>query len=73
MVGHPEIFFDDILSRPGQKIVQPFEKPIKPSGHIQILYGNLSPEVWRTWGGMCDAPVMRTLRLASTQLLQGFS
>eukprot|EP00667_Euglena_gracilis_P006568 EG_transcript_6624 len=29
---------------PGQKIVQPFEKPIKPSGHIQILYGNLSPE-----------------------------
>eukprot|EP00600_Ochromonadales_sp_CCMP1393_P002827 CAMPEP_0174987046 /NCGR_PEP_ID=MMETSP0004_2-20121128/19313_1 /TAXON_ID=420556 /ORGANISM="Ochromonas sp., Strain CCMP1393" /LENGTH=608 /DNA_ID=CAMNT_0016240029 /DNA_START=51 /DNA_END=1878 /DNA_ORIENTATION=+ len=25
-------------------IVYPFEKPIKESGHIQILYGNLAPE-----------------------------
>ena len=22
------------------------EEPIKQSGHIQILYGNLAPEVW---------------------------
>jgi dihydroxy-acid dehydratase len=29
---------------PGQQIVHPLESPIKPSGHIQILYGNLSPE-----------------------------
>ena len=29
---------------PGQEIVAPLEHPIKPSGHIQILYGNLAPE-----------------------------
>ena len=29
---------------PGQKIVQPLEKPIKSSGHIQILRGNLAPD-----------------------------
>jgi dihydroxy-acid dehydratase len=28
----------------GQTIVQPLEKPIKPTGHIQILKGNLAPE-----------------------------
>ncbi len=28
----------------GQEIVQPLSKPIKPSGHIQILKGNLAPE-----------------------------
>lgn len=28
----------------GQKIVQPVESPIKPTGHIQILRGNLAPE-----------------------------
>jgi len=28
----------------GQKIVRPVEDPIKPSGHIQILRGNLAPE-----------------------------
>lgn len=28
----------------GQKIIQPIEKPIKPTGHIQILRGNLAPE-----------------------------
>lgn len=27
----------------GQEIVQPLEKPIKPTGHIQILKGNLAP------------------------------
>lgn len=27
---------------PGQQIIHPFEDPIKPSGHIQILYGNLA-------------------------------
>ncbi len=27
-----------------QKIIQPIEKPIKPTGHIQILRGNLAPE-----------------------------
>lgn len=26
-----------------QKIIQPFDKPLKPSGHIQILYGSLAP------------------------------
>ena len=28
----------------GQTIVQPIEKPIKSSGHLQILKGNLAPE-----------------------------
>ncbi|MFO0904344.1 MAG: dihydroxy-acid dehydratase [Pirellulales bacterium] len=30
--------------KPGQTIVQPLEKPIKATGHIQILKGNLAPE-----------------------------
>ena len=29
---------------PGQPIVMPLSKPIKPTGHIQILKGNLAPE-----------------------------
>jgi dihydroxy-acid dehydratase len=29
---------------PGQQIIQPLTSPIKPTGHIQILKGNLSPE-----------------------------
>ncbi len=29
---------------PSQKIIRPIENPIKPVGHIQILYGNLAPE-----------------------------
>ncbi len=28
----------------GQEVVRPFENPIKASGHIQILKGNLAPE-----------------------------
>ncbi len=28
----------------GQEIIMPFEKAIKKTGHIQILYGNLAPE-----------------------------
>ncbi|KAL2628964.1 hypothetical protein R1flu_013650 [Riccia fluitans] len=28
----------------GQKIVMPIENPIKKTGHLQILYGNLAPE-----------------------------
>jgi dihydroxy-acid dehydratase len=28
----------------GQEIIRPLEKPIKPTGHIQILRGNLAPE-----------------------------
>ena len=27
-----------------QKIILPWDNPIKPNGHIQILYGNLAPE-----------------------------
>ncbi|MEM0994024.1 MAG: dihydroxy-acid dehydratase [Bacteroidota bacterium] len=26
----------------GQKIIQPFDQPVKPTGHLQILYGNLA-------------------------------
>lgn len=29
---------------PGQDIVRPLDKPIKETGHLQILYGNLAPE-----------------------------
>lgn len=28
----------------GQKVIRPFNNPIKPTGHLQILYGNLAPE-----------------------------
>jgi len=28
----------------GQQVIYPIENPIKPDGHLQILYGNLSPE-----------------------------
>lgn len=28
----------------GQDVIRPFDRPIKPSGHIQILYGNLAEE-----------------------------
>lgn len=34
----PDLNFDS------QKIVYPIEKPIKPTGHLQILYGNLAPD-----------------------------
>lgn len=27
-----------------QQIIRPLENPIKATGHIQILYGNLAPE-----------------------------
>jgi dihydroxy-acid dehydratase len=30
--------------KPGQDVVHPLEDPIKPTGHIQILRGNLAPE-----------------------------
>lgn len=30
--------------RAGQDVILPIESPIKPTGHIQILYGNLAPE-----------------------------
>ena len=28
---------------PGQKIIQPVESPLKPTGHITIVHGNLAP------------------------------
>ncbi len=28
----------------GQKVIVPFARPIKATGHVQILYGNLAPE-----------------------------
>jgi dihydroxy-acid dehydratase len=30
--------------QPGQDIIRPFDNPIKPSGHLQILYGNLAEQ-----------------------------
>ena len=30
--------------KPGQSVIHPLEKPLKPSGHIAILKGNLAPE-----------------------------
>jgi dihydroxy-acid dehydratase len=39
---------ENLSSLPGlaenQKVIQPLDKPIKPTGHIQILKGNLAPE-----------------------------
>jgi dihydroxy-acid dehydratase len=28
----------------GQTVIRPLENPLKPQGHLQILYGNLAPE-----------------------------
>ncbi len=28
---------------PGQEIIRPLSDPIKPTGHLQIMYGNLCP------------------------------
>jgi dihydroxy-acid dehydratase len=36
LAGVPEL-------RAGQDVILPLERPIKPEGHIQILYGNLAP------------------------------
>jgi dihydroxy-acid dehydratase len=30
--------------RAGQDVILPLETPIKETGHIQILYGNLAPD-----------------------------
>ena len=30
--------------REGQDIIRPFDRPVKSTGHLQILYGNLAPE-----------------------------
>jgi dihydroxy-acid dehydratase len=30
--------------REGQDIIRPFDEPVKATGHLQILYGNLAPE-----------------------------
>jgi dihydroxy-acid dehydratase len=32
----------------GQDIIRPLENPIKPTGHLTILRGNLAPEVTQT-------------------------
>lgn len=34
---------DDLAE--GQQIIHPIENPIKPTGHLTILRGNLAPEV----------------------------
>lgn len=37
LAGVPEL-------KAGQEVILPLEKPIKETGHIQILYGNMAPE-----------------------------
>ena len=29
---------------PGQEIIRPLTDPVKPTGHLQIMYGNLCPD-----------------------------
>lgn len=36
MLNHPGL-------TPGQEIIRPLDNPIKPTGHLQIMYGNLCP------------------------------
>jgi dihydroxy-acid dehydratase len=33
-----------VVERPGQEVVRPIENPIKPSGSLRILRGNLAPD-----------------------------
>jgi len=35
---------EDAALKEGQRIIHPVDEPIKSSGHLRILYGNLSPE-----------------------------
>lgn len=45
---------------PPPQVILPLETPIKPSGHLQILYGNLSPQGAGEWGPRhCWAPAWR--------------
>ena len=39
----------------GQDVIRPLDQPIKPTGHISILYGNLAKEgaVAKITGGLC--------------------
>ncbi len=39
-----ENLFDAEGLASGQSIIQPLEQPLKPTGHIQILYGNLAEQ-----------------------------
>ena len=48
--------------KPGQQIVQPLSQPIKPTGHLQILKGNLAPKARSPRSPArraCDSPVRR--------------
>jgi len=36
MLNHPGL-------TPGQEIIRPLDNPIKPTGHLQMMYGNLAP------------------------------
>lgn len=40
---------DDLAE--GQQIIRPIENPIKPTGHLTILRGNLAPEVIQIFCG----------------------
>ena len=33
-----------VAERPGQEVVVPLERPLKPTGGLRVLYGNLAPE-----------------------------
>lgn len=40
---HNENLKDHPGLTPGQEIIRPLSNPIKPTGHLQIMYGNLCP------------------------------
>jgi dihydroxy-acid dehydratase len=33
-----------VVERPGQEVIRPIEEPIRTSGTVRVLYGNLAPE-----------------------------
>jgi dihydroxy-acid dehydratase len=33
-----------VVERPGQEVIRPIEEPIRASGTVRVLYGNLAPE-----------------------------
>lgn len=51
---------DDLAE--GQQIIRPIENPIKPTGHLTILRGNLAPEVIQIFRGfgVCDTNQIHT-------------
>ena len=63
---------------PGQDVILPLEKPIKATGHLQILYGNMAPEgsvakITGGWVGGWVGGALTAVRMCSSTVIAGLS